>query len=739
MSLETGSNFIEDKYPDTADKARPRKRVGERFQRIAANPRASARLEKLILDTYTLDTTDEATLQRLANALYESEKRIAIEQGRGADIAKLDEEEVLARYRKAVIEKEEIQRRTLGSWLDYLKEAPEEEYPMWFKYYVIRSLKDMGRFSRDETTYANRTADTIAPFPELNQEALGFVKKALQHEFAKEGFDPEAETETADFALTEEEIATITTKAPPDKLEEALKSAKRNKRKAYVKRAKAEFASDQDEAFLAELPLNEERVPELSAELKRRLATKDFAKLYAFAQVECAGNLDRESLEGEWVKYDQGSDYHLLEDALKGKGTGWCTAEGSAENQIANGDFYVFYTKNKDGIPTEPRIAIRMQDNAIAEIRGVDPRQELEPELVETAREKYKDLPGAEKYEKASADMKQMTSIYNKCFRIDKDTDEKIYLSPTLTKEELRFLYEIDGKIQSFGYDKDPRIQEVLDTRDDIKADLTTVLDCRPEQISTTEEEALSGDIVFHYGNLDLDNLQNAEGLTLPQTVGGDIYLGSLQRAEGLTLPQKVGGFLDLASLRNAEGLTLPQTVGDGLNLGSLQRAEGLTLPETVGGSLTLRSLQSAEGLTLPETVGDFLDLASLQNAEGLTLPETVGGDLVLENLQRTEGLTQPQKVGGYLDLKSLQSAEGLTLPQKVSGGLNLRNLQRAEGLTLPQTVGGDLDLENLRNAEGLTLPQTVDGNIYLGSLSGTEEQLLKEIYPEHAHKFSSF
>lgn len=521
MKFEAGPNFIKEKYPDTADKARPRPPVEERFQKITANPRATARLEKLILNTYTLDTTDEATLQRLANALYESEKRVAIEQGRGGDIAKLDEVEVLARYREAILEKEQIQRQTLSSWLEYLKEAPEEEYPMWFKYYVIRSLKDMGRFSRDETTYTNRTEDTIAPFPELNQEALGFVKKALFHEFAKEGFSPEGETDITGFELTEEEIATVTAKAPPDRLEEALKGAKRNKRKAYFTKAKADFASEQDEAFLAELPLNEAQVPELSEELRRRLATKDFAKLYAFAQVECAGNLDRESIEGEWVKYDQGSDYRLLENSLKGKGTGWCTAEGSAKNQIENGDFYVFYTKNKAGIPTEPRIAIRMQDDAIAEVRGVNPRQELEPELIETAREKYSDLPGADKYEKASVDMKQMTSIYNKCFSLNKDTKEKTYLSPTLTKQELRFLYELDDSIESFGYDKDPRIQEVISARGDIKADLVTILDCRPEQISTIKDEALSGDIVFHYGDLYLGSLQSAEGLTLPETLGG--------------------------------------------------------------------------------------------------------------------------------------------------------------------------------------------------------------------------
>ncbi|MCC7543118.1 hypothetical protein IT415_00170, partial [bacterium] len=49
-------------------------------------------------------------------------------------------------------------------------------------------------------------------------------------------------------------------------------------------------------------------------------------------------------------------------------------------------------------------------------------------------------------------------------------------------------------------------------------------------------EEALSGTpenpIVFHHGHLDLDSLTSAEGLQLPQSVGGGLYLDSLTPAE---------------------------------------------------------------------------------------------------------------------------------------------------------------------------------------------------------------
>ena len=140
-------------------------------------------------------------------------------------------------------------------------------------------------------------------------------------------------------------------------------------------------------------------------------------------------------------------------------------------------------------------------------------------------------------------------------------------------------------------------------------------------------------DQVITSGSLNLRTLTSAEGLTLPQSVGGELYLGSLTSAEGLTLPQSVGGDLDLRDLTSAEGLTLPQSVGGTLSLRSLTSAEGLTFPESVGGDLDLRDLTSAEGLTLPQSVGDYLDLTSLRSAEGLTLPQSVGGDLNLRDL----------------------------------------------------------------------------------------------------------
>ncbi|KKS44550.1 MAG: hypothetical protein UV08_C0019G0001, partial [Parcubacteria group bacterium GW2011_GWA2_42_18] len=41
----------------------------------------------------------------------------------------------------------------------------------------------------------------------------------------------------------------------------------------------------------------------------------------------------------------------------------------------------------------------------------------------------------------------------------------------------------------------------------------------------------------------------SAEGLKLPEKIGGDLYLDSLTSAEGLKLPEKIGGGLYLSGL----------------------------------------------------------------------------------------------------------------------------------------------------------------------------------------------
>ena len=186
-------------------------------------------------------------------------------------------------------------------------------------------------------------------------------------------------------------------------------------------------------------------------EFKKILQGANFAKLYAYAieKVTPASAEQKETIEGEWIKYNQGSNHAPLFNSLQGRGTGWCTAgEATAQAQLEQGDFYVYYSQDEQGNNTIPRIAIRLQNNGIAEIRGINYEQNLESALIGIAQEKAQTLPGHGQYEKKSSDMKFLTAI-----------EKKMAKSQDLTKDELKFLYEMDNPIEGFGYQKDPRIK----------------------------------------------------------------------------------------------------------------------------------------------------------------------------------------------------------------------------------------------------------------------------------------
>lgn len=384
----------------------------DRLDHIIKSERGWELLKQKLVKEFSIDTTNEDTMQKIAHGLYQSEKERAREQGRTEEHQQLEQESprnILESRRELIAEKRAIQEKSLSNWLDYLQKN-DAQYPTWFRYFAVRNLQKMGTMDKEKGEYTKRTKHTVAPFPELNSEALGFVYRMLTTGIG-------------------------------------------------------------DQEFIE--PEDQEKRKQLSEFIKQA----DFSKLYTFAQVETAGQLNKESLQGEWKRYDQKSNHHLLESSLKGKGTGWCTAEGSAYSHLQGGDFYVYYTKGRKGTFTEPRIAIRMANGQVAEVRGVNQRQELEPALIEVAQKQYHSLLGGEKFDKKSRDMNLMTVLAKK-----QESDQ------LFTKDELTFLYEMNGTIEGFGYDRDPRIQELRSQRNP-KEDMLIIFECAKDQIALVPEE----------------------------------------------------------------------------------------------------------------------------------------------------------------------------------------------------------------------------------------------------------
>ncbi len=354
--------------------------------------------------------------EKMAEGAARVEERTAREMGIEAHYG---EQELEQRGEIAVEDLE----KSLDQWISYLSDA-NEPYPIWFRYYAFRNVLDLGDYDKDKGEFTKRSPGSVRLFPEIDRGALAYVEQMI--EAAR---DPEM--------LGRLRRAQETTGTPTDQL--------------LTKEKAAEFAK------------------------------LSFSKQYAEG-IKQAGEITeemREETRGRWVKYQKDTDPTALWVSLQNKGTAWCTKGfATAETQLKGGDFYVYYTHDRQGKPTIPRIAIRMQEERIGEVRGVaDNDQNLEGNMAAIAEEKMKELPGAEKYKKASADMKQLTAI-----------DKKMKNSEKLTKNDLIFLYEINTAIEGFGYQKDPRIKELRYKRDS-KADAPIVMECRPDQIAWRKED----------------------------------------------------------------------------------------------------------------------------------------------------------------------------------------------------------------------------------------------------------
>ena len=478
---------------------------------------------------------------------------------------------------------------------------------------------------------------------------------------------------------------------------------------------------------------------------------ESFQKIYAYYLTKQDFKIHDEETEGIWIKYDQGSDSKKLCDSLQGKNTGWCTAGyKTAESQLSSGDFYVYYTKDENNEYTNPRIAIRMNGNSeIAEVRGVGKEQNLEGSMNDIADKKLEEFPDKDKYKKKVNDMKRLTEI-----------DQKAKKGEKLTKEELIFLYEINGKIKGFGYTEDPRIKEIIEKRN-IKSDLSFVYSIGENNIATSLLD-FNKDTVVYYGDFDslevsdenfknlkvilgdtdfrklesaeglnnlliisgyacFNNLKSAEGLNSLQRIGGVAQFESLESAKGLNSLQKIGGYAQFESLESAKGLGNLQIIDGDAHFSKLESAEGLGSLQEIGGIAFFESLESAKGLNNLQRIGDNAHFESLKSAGGLNNLQRIGGVTHFESLESAGGLNNLLIISGDACFSNLKSAEGLNNLQRIGGGAHFESLESAEGLNKLQIIGWTAHFELLESAKGLNNLQRIGDNAHFESLKSAK------------------
>ena len=269
----------------------------------------------------------------------------------------------------------------------------------------------------------------------------------------------------------------------------------------------------------------------------------------------------------------------------------------------------------------------------IGEVRGVDANQNLEDCMTGVVEEKLNEFSDKDAYLKKVNDMKLLTEI-----------DNKVNNNIELTKEELRFLYEVDSEIEGFGYEKDLRIREIIDKRNQYE-DYTAIFNVPVENVGLSEEDLYKKDVVCFAGNLQYDGEVVPNNLKHIKYIVGSVCFNNLTSAEGLENLQYIGGFAHFNRLTSAVGLESLQYIGGAAYFNRLTSAKGLENFEKAN-FVGLNGLEDASGLGL-KYVNHNLGINSLTSSKGFENLEYVGMNIFCKNLEDTIGFTNLQSVNG--------------------------------------------------------------------------------------------
>ena len=470
---------------------------------------------------------------------------------------------------------------------------------------------------------------------------------------------------------------------------------------------------------------------------------ESFKKLYSY-YLRNAYNLEENSEEtsGVWIRYDMGSDYHPLWKSLQGKNTGWCTAgEEVAKSQLENGDFYIYYTKDKNDEYNNPRIAIRMNGKEeIGEVRGISKDQNLEANMEKILEEKLNDFEDKDKYLQKVKDMNMLTILEKK----QKENME-------FTNAELRFLYEIEYNIEGFGWEKDPRIEEIKKLRNN-KKDIATIYNIDEEKIAIKVDDIKDETLVFHgdliwnsktvptcfsnlqfiFGNADFRKLTSALNLDSLKGIAGDCYFNDLSNSEGLDSLGEIRGNANFSSLTETLNLTSLEYVGEDLDLSNLKDSKGLDSLIYIGGIAYFPNLTSAQDLSSLKYIEGAAWFPSLVSTNGLESLEYIGDDAHFEHITDAAGLLSLEEINGDAWFYRLSSATGLNSLKSIGRNAYFSNLNYASDLESLECIDGHALFDNLKTTDGLNSLKKISGKV-IANYVDFEQLLLKN--NSHYHK----
>ena len=392
------------------------------------------------------------------------------------------------------------QKTSLDRWFEYLTSQEAKHYPNVFRYWAFREMIKLGVLNRKRKSFTKRTLKTVAPFPELNHQALALTLDEVK----RKCFD-----QPSKLQLTE------------------------NQQKELQKRLETEN-------FGKLYAWNLEYVNSLKFPQERLIVT-----------------------QGEWKKFSQGSKAQDLTNSIQGFNTGWCIASlGTAKSYLSRSDIWIYFSQDKQGKNTIPRAAIVADKEGVCEVRGIiqtkEVKQHLDDYITPIVEDKLKELPGGNKWQEQMEDMKKLAEIHFKHLQKQSLSKEELIFLYEIDHFIQSTGYGEDPRIEEVRKDRNirsdismifniPENKISLNKEEALKGGIIFHygnLDLR--DLASAKDLELPKKI---RGWINLNGLTSAKYLELSEEVEGCVYLNGLTSTKYLKLPKKVGGCVFLKGL----------------------------------------------------------------------------------------------------------------------------------------------------------------------------------------------
>jgi hypothetical protein len=324
----------------------------------------------------------------IPEAYFENQKRLAREQGHG-DIELTPE--MRSQLTEVIITD---QGSTLDGWVEYLSSSDSKSFPMWAKYWAFNGMLKLSSYDKEKQAFGKRKKGTVAPFPDLNREALAYVVDSIDKKAHKE--DIPEETDNPEF-------------------QKLLDGANFGKLYSY--------------AIESVTPAEEDELANTKGEWIKYDQNSDHMSLVQSLQGHGTGWCT--AGESTAQSQLQGGDFYV---------------------------YYSYSKDDKKGKPTIPRAAIRMEQGKIAEIRGIAGKdQNLDSYIAPVIQEKLTEFEDGKEYEKKTEDMKKLTEIERKTEKNQKLTKPDLIFLYEIDSSIEGFGYQTDPRIKELRDERNPK------------------------------------------------------------------------------------------------------------------------------------------------------------------------------------------------------------------------------------------------------------------------------------------